>query len=231
MEQLGFSTGDIVEPAKLDFSQTLQRSLDGLFKYKFTSVLGEKSDRVIEITDLPRAAFQTYKSLRDSILYESSRLTISPIDVLIDRIEKASKSAALGGHSGPHFKTTEITGRSQRFDLSGENVTVKSRRNAPGKSFREFNEGKVDVLLLNQSGSTGFSAHASSKFKDQRQRAMIILQLELDINILVQMLGRINRTGQVVPPEYHFFMSENNGDDWTDFPLPLPERCKGATRW
>ena len=71
-----------------------------------------------------------------------------------------------------------------------------------------FNSGDYDVLLINQSGSTGSSAHASKDFKDQRQRAMIVHQFELDINTEVQKRGRINRTGQVNLPEYYYITSD-----------------------
>ena len=48
----------------------------------------------------------------------------------------------------------------------------------------------------------GISAHASEKFADQRPRHMIVAQPAQDINVFMQMLGRINRTGQVRLPIY-----------------------------
>jgi len=65
--------------------------------------------------------------------------------------------------------------------------------------------------MINQSGSTGASAHAipTAKVpKDQvRQRVMIVLQAELDINTEVQKRGRINRTGQILKPIYDYVTS------------------------
>ena len=80
-----------------------------------------------------------------------------------------------------------------------------------------FNSGALDVLILNKSASTGISLHASEKFSDQRQRTMIIAQPLADINDYMQMIGRIDRTGQVhrgyyinlglpVPAEGRFLM-------------------------
>ena len=43
--------------------------------------------------------------------------------------------------------------------------------------------------------------------KEVKKRAMIITQMELDINKEVQKLGRINRTGQVYEPEYTYIIS------------------------
>ena len=78
-------------------------------------------------------------------------------------------------------------------------------------AFRQFNNNEVDVLLINQSGSTGASAHAivtPKVSKDQvKQRVMIVLQPELDINTEVQKRGRINRTGQIMKPIYDYVNS------------------------
>src|SRR5678815_361266 len=65
--------------------------------------------------------------------------------------------------------------------------------------------------MINQSGSTGASAHAiptGKVSKDQvKQRVMIVLQAELDINTEVQKRGRINRTGQILKPIYDYVTS------------------------
>ena len=70
------------------------------------------------------------------------------------------------------------------------------------ETIRRFNDGRLHALVVNVAGSTGISAHASEKFADQRPRHMIVLQPAQDINIFMQMLGRINRTGQVQLPRY-----------------------------
>ena len=64
------------------------------------------------------------------------------------------------------------------------------------------------MLILNQAGSTGLSLHASSKFKDQRKRHMIIVQAEKNIDTHMQMLGRVHRTGQIVAPAYSQMMAD-----------------------
>lgn len=78
-------------------------------------------------------------------------------------------------------------------------------------AFRKFNNDEVDVLMINQSGSTGASAHAIATSKVPanrvRQRVMIVLQAELDINTEVQKRGRINRTGQLLLPIYDYITS------------------------
>lgn len=90
--------------------------------------------------------------------------------------------------------------------------TVMSRKKEnTNDAFRKFNNDEVDVLMINQSGSTGASAHAIATSKvpanKVRQRVMIVLQAELDINTEVQKRGRINRTGQLLLPIYDYLTS------------------------
>ena len=77
-----------------------------------------------------------------------------------------------------------------------------SEQNDKVGTTRMFNNGELDAIILNVAGSTGISLHASEKFKDQRKRHMIVAQPAQDINIFMQMLGRIHRTGQVILPKY-----------------------------
>jgi polyhydroxyalkanoate synthesis regulator phasin len=62
--------------------------------------------------------------------------------------------------------------------------------------------------LLNRSGATGISLHASEKFDDQRRRHMIVGQAERNINDFMQTLGRAHRTGQVVAPRISLLMGD-----------------------
>ncbi|MGM9693808.1 MAG: strawberry notch C-terminal domain-containing protein, partial [Alloprevotella sp.] len=117
------------------------------------------------------------------------------------------------------FKVGELTGRNMYVERNEDGrVVVKRRTDRDKKRMqREFNNGELDVLILNKSASTGISLHASEKFSDQRQRSMIIAQPLSDINDYMQMIGRIDRTGQVhrgyyinlglpVPAENRFLM-------------------------
>jgi hypothetical protein len=78
-------------------------------------------------------------------------------------------------------------------------------------AFNAFNNNEIDVLMINQSGSTGASAHAIKTSKvpasEVKQRVMIVLQAELDINREVQKRGRVNRTGQLIKPIYDYVSS------------------------
>ena len=205
LKDLNLVSGDVILPGQMDFATTLIKGLDSLFYYNYTDIGGHKSREKIALSELPPSGQQRYEQLIELTQEETTGLSISPIDQLIHHIESVAKSNTLGGHNESHFKVVEVTGRNQRIRLA--DGTVASFRSDVEKSFRLFNNGQYDVLLINQSGSTGASAHASMDFEDQRQRAMIIHQFELDINVEIQKRGRINRTGQVVPPEYYYITS------------------------
>ncbi|MAQ76901.1 MAG: helicase [Aquimarina sp.] len=208
LKDMKLATGDVVAMEELDFSKTLVKGLDSVFGYNYTDISGKKSKERVPLSSLPQSGIDEYHRIKKEMLSESSGLTVSPIDQLIHLIEKEQKPKGLGGHQGLHFKVAEVTGRNQKLYFEGDEAVVSSFRSDTEKAFRLFNQGDYDVLLINQSGSTGASAHASKDFKDQRQRMMISHQFELDINIEIQKIGRINRTGQVVLPGYRYIASD-----------------------
>jgi hypothetical protein len=124
---------------------------------------------------------------------------ISPIDFMHNRLREAG------------FKTDEITGRNITVNYAGPSPVLANRTaniRQRLRAIRGFNGGEVDALILNQSGSTGLSLHASAKVKDQRKRRMIIVQAERNIDTHMQMLGRVHRTGQVITPDYTQAMAD-----------------------
>lgn len=90
-------------------------------------------------------------------------------------------------------------------------LVLSRKRVNTNDAFRQFNNNEVDVLMINQAGSTGASAHAVPTAKvpkeQVKQRVMIVLQAELDISTEVQKRGRINRTGQILKPIYDYVTS------------------------
>ena len=208
LKEMNLVSGDVIPNEQMDFVRTLVRGLDGIFNYNYTAIDGSKTRERIELEELPQKGIERYKDIKSRMVLESSGLSISPIDELIHLIETQKKPKHLGGHTDMYFKVAEVTGRNQRIAMDGDEAVVQAFRSNTERSFRMFNSGDYDVLLINQSGSTGSSAHASKDFKDQRQRAMIVHQFELDINTEVQKRGRINRTGQVVLPEYYYITSD-----------------------
>ncbi len=208
LKDMNLGSGDSVPPGQLDFVRSMVRGLDSVFKYNYTHIDGEKERMSIPLEELPPSGRDRYNEIKQAMLEESSGLSISPIDQLLQILESTAKPDRLGGHKEPNFKVAEVTGRNQRIVFEGGDAIVQPFRTNTERSFREFNNGGYDVLLINQAGSTGFSVHASEAFKDQRQRAMIVHQFDVDINIVVQLMGRIDRTGQVVLPEYYYMCTD-----------------------
>jgi hypothetical protein len=175
------------------WSSLLRRALDRTIHYTFYAQgkkqrIGYGTEALCEST---RLLYRDAEKLLDALVLT---LPVSPIDWIRHRIAEAGHTVA------------EITGRSWRINYSGP-VPILSQvpteeRDDRVKTGILFNNGGIDCLVLNQAGSTGISLHASEKFKDQRQRHMIIAQPAGDVNVFSQILGRSNRTGQVILPKY-----------------------------
>jgi len=180
-----------------NFSATLMRALDGVMRYTETNLKGEKVNKFFTVNDLPEAGQNKYYEIREKIENLSADLPISPMDAIKMKIQKAG------------YKVGEITGRTLEMvqDENGKYI-IHNRKDRDKKSAaRDFNNGQLDVLMVNKSGSTGISLHASPKFEDQRQRVMVFAQFQSDINDEVQMRGRIDRTGQKFRGKYEYIMS------------------------
>ena len=202
-----------------DFSEVLMRGLDGILRYTIKDVDGKSEYKHFEISELSPEAQSEYLRISTQIKRVSTGITISPIDVIIEKLEKAGYSVA------------EVTGRkyslqlNTNFSLNGlgkytsaptktkplMGLVLARKKINTNDAFRKFNNNEVDVLMINQSGSTGASAHAIVTPKvskeEVKQRVMIVLQAELDINTEVQKRGRINRTGQIMKPIYDYVNS------------------------
>lgn len=180
-----------------NFSATLMRALDGVMRYTETNLKGEKVNKFFTVNDLSEAGQNRYYEIKSKIEHLSADLPISPMDAIKIKIQNAG------------YKVGEITGRTLEMvqDENGKYI-IQNRKDRDKKSAaRDFNNGQLDVLMVNKSGSTGISLHASPKFEDQRQRVMIFAQFQSDINDEVQMRGRIDRTGQKFRGKYEYIMS------------------------
>lgn len=193
------SDGDTINA---DFTEVLIRGLDGVLRYTEKDVDGTPIYKRFALSELPPEAQAEYHRIYNRIQAVSTGITISPIDVIIKKLKAAGYSVA------------EVTGRKYEVQLNtktGMGLVLSRKRINTNDAFRQFNNNEVDVLMINQSGSTGASAHAIPTAKvpkeQVRQRVMIVLQAELDINTEVQKRGRINRTGQVLKPIYDYMTS------------------------
>lgn len=205
LEQMETETGFGVkagEHVRADFAIVLEKGLEGVLRYTVTSPGGMKIHHVFDVDDLGPDARKEYDRIREEIDLISTGITISPIDVIVEQIQAAGYSVA------------EVTGRKLQLEFNQKRtrgmVATRKKINT-NDAFRKFNNNEVDVLLINQSGSTGASAHAIPTAKvpenNVKQRVMIVVQPELDINTEIQKRGRINRTGQLLKPIYDYLNS------------------------
>jgi len=198
-EEFGIRPG---EPVTLSFADLYQRYLEKQRIVKIKRPGGPKQGVPYRLTDqdLGAGLVEIYNEVSRFIQEAGfGAAPISPIDYMHDRLRAAG------------YKTDEITGRTVTVNYAGSTPTLASRNaniKQRLKAIRGFNGGDVDVMILNQSGSTGLSLHASSKVKDQRKRRMIIVQAEKNIDTHMQMLGRVHRTGQVITPDYTQAMAD-----------------------
>ena len=196
--EMGIKNGD---PVNLSFKDLYLRYLE---KQRILTIKppGQKESQKYRLTDEdmgPELVAQ-YNKIKDFIENAGfGEAPISPIDYMHNELHKAG------------YKTEEITGRTEKLNyqsgipiLTPRVADIKQRVSAN----RAFNNGTADVIILNQSGSTGISLHASDKFNDKRKRHMIIVQPEDNIDTHMQMLGRVHRTGQVVAPAYSQMMAD-----------------------
>ncbi|HEY1048023.1 MAG TPA: strawberry notch C-terminal domain-containing protein, partial [Bacteroidia bacterium] len=222
-----------------DFCEVLERGLKNTLRYTETDAEGKPTHKYFSVSSLSQSGQMEYSSIMQDIKVASTGITVSPIDILIQTIRSSGFSVAeVTGrdkelqYNFSQKQVQEIQDKQAAKSSKGKNVNkdsdelgkttsslkqntmalVLSRKKEDAKdSFRRFQNNEIDVLLINQSGSTGASAHAiptkSVPAHQVKQRVMIFLQPELDINRQVQKMGRINRTGQILLPQYDYMTS------------------------
>lgn len=196
-EEMGLNNGD---PVALSFADLYARYLEKQRMVTIKDANGNKTKRRLTDQELGTALTSMFETIRNYIMGAGfGSAPISPIDFMHSELRKAG------------YKTDEITGRTNTINYAGgtpiltsRSADIRQRVNA----VRGFNNGDIDVIILNQAGATGLSLHASSKVKDKSKRHMIIAQAEKNIDTHMQMLGRVHRTGQVIAPSYSQMMAD-----------------------
>jgi len=196
-DDMDLNVGDAVE---LSFKDLYNRYLEKQRIVTIKRPNGQREEYRLTDADLGPELTKQFNDIQKFIENAGfGSAPMSPIDYMHAELRKAG------------YKTEEITGRTMTLNyesgrpiLTSRSANIKQRV----KAVKNFNSGAVDVIILNQAGSTGLSLHASSKFKDQRKRHMIIVQPEVNIDTHMQMLGRVHRTGQVIPPAYSQMMAD-----------------------
>lgn len=160
-----------------------------------------------------------YKYIVHIIMEDIFHLPMSPIDVIRQLITRERFVSPDG--SAVNIRFEECTGRAHQLEyLSPDGnddyvyAEIKPRKKRHSNQiFNDFQNNKIDVILINACGAIGASAHAiaTTEVPDEqvRQRKMLIVQNDLDVNIDLQKRGRINRTGQRadLPPLYEYIIT------------------------
>lgn len=203
----GYAPGDILD--ETTFAASLLKGLRGVLRYTITDEDGNKIQQELTPEQLGEEGARAYREVENLIRESTSGIFISPLDAITEKLEAKG------------FRVGEISGRNTiaRLNDDGKYEVYKRNEKDRKKVARDFNNGDLDVIIINKSGSTGISLHASERksVRDKRQRTMIIAQPLADINDYMQMIGRIDRTGQVhrgyyinlglpVPAEGRFLM-------------------------
>src|SRR5690606_3562191 len=124
---------------------------DGVLRYTETDTDGQKVFKKFAVSEFSPEAQAEYLRISERIKEASTGITISPIDVIVRKI------------TGAGYKVGEVTGRKYELQINPKtnNALILTRKRVnTNDAFRQFNNNEVDVLLINQSGSTGASAHA-----------------------------------------------------------------------
>lgn len=200
----------------LTWSELLKYALDRCLRVTTTLPNGDKEISTINPADYGLEAFyRQIQRLADDV---PSKFPISPIDYILQKIRAAGVSFG------------ELTGRQSGIEYTdfekGEGIYRRFKKANKNRVVNSFNRGEVVGMLLNASGSTGLSAHASVKVEDQRPRHMLIAQAATDVSTLVQTLGRIKRTGMVLLGVYSD--GTKYGARYTHLILPLQAELRPA---
>lgn len=213
------------ECPKGDFSTILLRLLDKtlcnpkntgstIFDMDLSDV-GDTGELMNQLNDIRIYATQIRNDIKDEVFH----LPMSPIDVIRQLITQECFTDKQGVNRNIRFE--ECTGRARQLEyLSPEgedeyiNVTIMPRKKRHSNHiYNDFQNNKLDVILINACGAIGASAHAVATAEipesEVRQRKMLIVQNDLDVNIDLQKRGRINRTGQIkdLPPLYEYIIT------------------------
>lgn len=173
----------------ITFKNLVKHALDRSLRAREQTPKGDPV--VVTFTPDELGVREAYDEIVDLIDNMAVTLPVSPIDAIRAGLESAG------------IRFGELTGRQSELHYTdiaeGRAVYRRKKKASKNKIVNAFNGGNLDGLLINASGATGLSIHASPAFpeKPTKPRCMIIAQAANDVNVFVQTLGRIKRTGMI----------------------------------
>lgn len=222
------------QPIQLRWHELLKYALSRTLRGKIKQPNGDTV--IVQLTPEELGLKRQFDAIVDQIGELETEFPVSPIDYITQEMEKRGvKTGELTGReSGINYTDVKAgTGTYKRFKKANKNTLVNGFNSSAvvvrvneQQLANLATEHGLAALLLNASGSTGLSIHASEKFRNKQPRHMIIAQPALDINVFVQTLGRIKRTGMVlngVNPD-----GSKWGARYTHLVLPLQAEMRPA---
>lgn len=201
-QENGINKGDIVDFTMQDI---LLSKLSKVRQVSYKDTSGKMQEYTLTDEQLPARIVRAIKQMEENIKSLGfDKYSGSPIDAIRNGV-------AASDAGGKKINIQELTGRSVEVALVDGQQVYRSRSQTSKTKLKHvngFNNGDVDALIINRSVAEGYSMHASASYKDQRKRRMIIVEYPDNISEAVQLLGRINRTGQVVDPAYDILMTD-----------------------
>lgn len=187
------------EPFEMSYGQVLQRHLSRVLQVQVQQASGHHQSYTIDIKhpEFPRNLREQYEQAKERLSNDVGDIPGSPIDFIKQKLVQAG------------YKVGEITGRPYAADLTNPDLPILVARTgseiaAKKEILKAYNLGTIDAVIVNRSGAEGVSAHAHPDwFKvDPRPRIFLGAQAQLNVDDEVQLMGRINRKGQVALPVY-----------------------------
>ncbi len=190
-------TGDYLEePPHL--GDVLKRYVDRALEAKATNALG--ASVTIDLRDMFEGWRNAMFEQIDAADFTQFRVDgPDMVKAVCDRLEMScGEISGRTKGTGNRGVGGKVDGRYALYELEGSTNSAVNQDTA-----RQFNNGDLDVLVINRSASTGISLHASpANGDDCRRRGMIKLEIQADIVQERQIDGRVDRNGQVEPPRY-----------------------------
>ncbi|HFF5122603.1 TPA: strawberry notch C-terminal domain-containing protein, partial [Acinetobacter baumannii] len=149
---------------------------------------------------------EIYSDFKQDILDNIRKLPdipLCPLDLI--KAELESRGYKVGEISGREYQLKKID--SNQGSVFKVEVRQENNPTAKTKACNEFQSGILDAMIITRAGSTGLSLHAipvndgsPSQSDHLRQREFLTGQSPQAIDEFLQMIGRVDRKGQVSAP-------------------------------
>lgn len=191
------------------FKDALHRMVDN--SMSLTEVDEHGVFRRIELSKLfenPLEALNFESALNEvrTLIEEFGDLPFSPLDTV--RLGLMKQGYVVGEASGRTNYVNEVGNGYEYANRKTTDLRLKNGMMIPATNVTlnidAFNSGNIDVLMITNTASTGYSMHSSIRFKDQNKRELILIETPDNVIKLVQVLGRVWRNDQVNVPRVSF---------------------------